>query len=91
MKDESLPFSVMIFTICAITTLGMLMLRRSLAFFGNAELGGPTFSKIMSSCIFVGLWLFYVLLASLQAYKYIPPLQDPEYYSTKVCFIRTED
>ena len=74
MKDESLPFSVMIFTICAVSTLAMLMVRRSLAFFGNAELGGPMFPKILSSCVFIGLWILYVLLASLQAYKYIPPL-----------------
>ena len=74
MKDESLPFSVMIFTICAVSTLGMLMLRRSLSFFGNAELGGPTFPKLLSAIVFVGLWLTYVMLASLQAYKYIPAI-----------------
>ena len=74
MKDESLPFSVMIFTICAVSTLAMLMVRRSLPFFGNAELGGPTFPKILSACVFITFWIVYVLLASLQAYKYIPPL-----------------
>jgi len=72
MVDPSLSFSVMIFTMCAITTLGGLMVRRSLAFFGNAELGGPTFPKILSSCFFVGLWVLYILLASLQAYEVIP-------------------
>ena len=74
MEDPSLPFSVMIFTICACSTLAMLMVRRSLAFFGNAELGGPTAPKIISSVIFVSLWVLYVVLASLQAYEYIPPL-----------------
>ena len=74
MKDESLPFSVMIFTVCAVTTLAGLMVRRSLPFFGNAELGGPMFPKILSACVFVGLWLVYISLASLQAYGYIPPL-----------------
>merc|ERR1712088_673185 len=44
-EDPSLPFSVLIFTICAISTLVLLMVRRSVGFFGNAELGGPTVPK----------------------------------------------
>ena len=74
MKDESLPFSVLIFTICAISTLALLMIRRSLGFFGNAELGGPTVPKTISSVIFITFWIIYVVMASLQAYEYIPPL-----------------
>jgi len=74
MKDPSLPFSVLIFTICACTTIGFLMVRRCVEFFGNAELGGPTVPKAISSVIFVSLWVLYVVLASLQAYEYIPQL-----------------
>ena len=74
MNDESLPFSVLIFTICAISTLALLMIRRSLGFFGNAELGGPTVPKTISSVIFVTFWIIYVVMASLQAYGHIPPL-----------------
>ena len=74
MEDPSLPFSVLIFTICAISTLGLLMVRRCVGFFGNAELGGPTVPKAISSVIFIGLWIIYVVMASLQAYEYIPKL-----------------
>ena len=70
-KDASLSFSVSIFTICAVTTIGCLMVRRSVAFFGNSELGGPTLAKTMSAVFFVSLWGFYVILASLQAYGII--------------------
>ena len=71
MKDESLTFSVAIFTICAVSTLTFLMVRRNVPFFGNAELGGPTLAKTISALAFVGLWIFYVVLASLQAYDVI--------------------
>ena len=71
MEDPSLPFSVTIFTICAVSTLGMLMIRRNVAFFGKAELGGPQLAKTLSAIVFVGLWLLYVLMASLQAYGVI--------------------
>lgn len=72
MKDESLTFSVAIFTICAISTLSFLMVRRNVPFFGNAELGGPTLPKTLSAIFCVSLWVMYILLASLQAYGVIP-------------------
>ena len=72
MKDESLTFSVAIFTICAVSTLTFLMVRRNVPFFGNAELGGPTLPKTLSAIFCVSLWVMYILLASLQAYGVIP-------------------
>ena len=74
MKDSSLSFSVLAFTICAVSTLVMLMIRRNVGFFDKAELGGPNFSKLLSAGIFVTLWLVYVMLASLQSYGQIDPL-----------------
>jgi len=77
MEDPSLPFSVTVFTICAVSTLIMLMIRRNVAFFGKAVLGGPQVPKILSALVFVGLWMTYILLASLQAYGVIFPVAKP--------------
>ena len=74
MKDKSLSFSVLVFTICALSTLVMLMIRRYVGFFGKAELGGPDFARFLSSGILVILWLAYVGLATMQAYGKIDPL-----------------
>jgi len=67
-KDEALGFSVLLYSIAAILAIALLMLRRKLAFFGNAELGGTVAPKFVSGAILVGLWFSYVLLSSLQAY-----------------------
>ena len=48
------------------------MLRRVTAFFGNSELGGPTVAKYLTAAVFVGFWMIYVLMASLNAYGHIP-------------------
>lgn len=42
----SLSFSVMLYTICAILAVALLMARRFLPVFGNAELGGTTVPKV---------------------------------------------
>lgn len=68
----SLVFSVTIFSICACTTIGFLFLRRTLSYFGGAELGGPTKQKWFSGIFLISLWLFYVLMSTLQAYEFIP-------------------
>merc|ERR1712088_1053102 len=70
-KDEALGFSVLLYSIAAILAIALLMLRRKLAFFGNAELGGTVAPKYVSGAILVGLWFSYVLLSSLQAYEKI--------------------
>jgi len=71
MNAGTLGFSVTIFTICAVTTLAFLMVRRSLAIFGNAELGGPDMPKYITFGFFIMLWIIYVLLSSLQTYEVI--------------------
>lgn len=68
----SLVYSVTIFSICAVITLGFLFLRRTLSYFGCAELGGPVKQKWFSGIFLICLWLFYVLMSTLQAYEIIP-------------------
>lgn len=46
-----------------------MMMRRSKVIGG--ELGGPHAYKLATSILFVFLWLFYVLMSSLEAYDYI--------------------
>ena len=70
-EDAALGFSVLLYSIAAILAIALLMLRRKLAFFGNAELGGTVAPKYVSGAILVGLWFSYVLLSSLQAYEKI--------------------
>ena len=46
--------------------LGTLTLRRFSSAFGNAELGGPTGTKRLSSALMISLWIFYIALSILQ-------------------------
>ena len=64
----SLAFSVTIFCITALLCLVILLVRRKL----GGELGGPMIYKLPTVLLFVGLWLFYVLMSSLEAYHIIP-------------------
>ena len=59
---------MLLYSIAAILAIALLMLRRKLAIFGNAELGGTVGPKYVSGAILVALWFSYVLLSSLQAY-----------------------
>jgi len=59
----SLGFSVVVFTLCAMTTLGLLQYRRVVH---GCELGGALGPAKVHSAIFAGLWVLYVLLSSLQ-------------------------
>ncbi len=67
----SLGFSVTVFCIEALVAILILFLRRNPAVGG--ELGGPKHIKKITSGIFVFLWIFYVLVAALEAYKVIEP------------------
>ncbi|KAF4518915.1 hypothetical protein B566_EDAN006753 [Ephemera danica] len=66
-----LGFSVMVFTLVAILAIIVLILRRKLTLFGKAELGGPFWPKMFSVGFLISLWLLYIVLSSLQAYKII--------------------
>ncbi|XP_071752529.1 solute carrier family 8 member 4b isoform X7 [Centroberyx gerrardi] len=67
----SLAFSVTLFTILAVVCVITLLYRRRASVAGG-ELGGPRTCKLVTSLMFVSLWLIYILLASLEAYCHIP-------------------
>lgn len=62
----SLAFSVTLFTIFGLFSMGVLMLRRRPSIGG--ELGGPQVPKVLTSLLFFGLWFLYILFSSLEAY-----------------------
>ena len=68
---DTLVFSVIVYTCCAILAVTFFMIRRFLPIFGNAELGGPKVSKWISSFFFVFLWFLYIILSVLQSYGVI--------------------
>ncbi|XP_028659976.2 sodium/calcium exchanger 1-like isoform X1 [Erpetoichthys calabaricus] len=65
----NLAFSVTLFTIFAFINVAVLIYRRRPSIGG--ELGGPRTAKILTTLLFVFLWLMYILLASLEAYCHI--------------------
>ncbi|KAL0969923.1 hypothetical protein UPYG_G00234580 [Umbra pygmaea] len=67
----SLAFSVTLFTVMACMCVMILIYRRRTSVAGG-ELGGPRTTKIVTSLIFVFMWLIYILLSSLEAYCHIP-------------------
>jgi len=70
-EPGSLGFSVTIFCTEAVIAILILLLRRNPAVGG--ELGGPKAVKTVTSGIFVCLWIFYVLIAAMEAYDVIEP------------------
>lgn len=68
----SLSFSVVIYTLCGVTCICFLLLRRYLRAFGPGELGGTKGLKFFTAIFFIFLWILYVLLSAFQAYYYIP-------------------
>jgi len=64
----ALGFSVTVFSICAVTTIGTLCLRRKLL---GCELGGDKKIATKTSIFMWSLWFIYVFLSSLQAYGHI--------------------
>ncbi|XP_047736729.1 sodium/calcium exchanger 3 [Hyalella azteca] len=69
-ESGNLGFSVGLFTILSAVCLGLIIARRTIPYFGKAELGGPAFPKYMTGFLMIALWLIYVFLASLQTYGY---------------------
>jgi len=70
-EPASLGFSVTVFCIEAVVAITILMIRRNPAIGG--ELGGPKAAKTATSALFVFLWVFYVMIAALEAYGVIVP------------------
>jgi solute carrier family 8 (sodium/calcium exchanger) len=63
----NLAFSVTLFCSCAAVAIGVLVLRRWRRVVGG-ELGGPARYKVPTTVLFVALWLFYVIMSSLEVY-----------------------
>ncbi|XP_053908786.1 sodium/calcium exchanger 2 [Cuculus canorus] len=68
-QTGTLAFSVTLFTIFAFVCISVLLYRRRPHIGG--ELGGPRGPKVLTSALFLGLWLLYVLFAGLEAYCHI--------------------
>ncbi|KAJ3614914.1 hypothetical protein NHX12_018483 [Muraenolepis orangiensis] len=65
----TLAFSVTLFTVFALVCVAVLLYRRRPHIGG--ELGGPRGPKVLTTCLFFGLWLMYIILSSLEAYCHI--------------------
>ncbi|CAB0037572.1 unnamed protein product, partial [Trichogramma brassicae] len=65
---DRLAFSVTLFCSEACVVIVILMLRRSKAIGG--ELGGPMGIKILTSMVLFGLWIFYLIMSTLEATNY---------------------
>ena len=67
-RAGSLGFSVVIFTICACCTIGLILLRRFIPS-QPAELGGNKTGAKASAAFLIFLWFVYVLLSIMKAYE----------------------
>ena len=65
----NLGFSVVIFCVTAVTAIAVMMLRRNKRVGG--ELGGAKSYKLPTSLFFCFLWIFYIVMSSLQTYCHI--------------------
>jgi len=68
----NLAFSVTLFCVEALVAILLMMARRHRSIGG--ELGGPRIPKILTTGFLVFLWVFYVLMSTLEAYKIIPSM-----------------
>uniref|UniRef100_A0A8C4Q3S3 Sodium/calcium exchanger membrane region domain-containing protein n=1 Tax=Eptatretus burgeri TaxID=7764 RepID=A0A8C4Q3S3_EPTBU len=68
-NSGSLAFSVTLYTIFAFIIITVLLYRRRPSIGG--ELGGPRASRIMTSGLFVSLWVLYIVFVSLEAYCHV--------------------
>ncbi|XP_064088795.1 sodium/calcium exchanger 1-like isoform X2 [Macrobrachium nipponense] len=68
----NLAFSVTLFCVEALVAIVLMMARRHPSIGG--ELGGPHIPKMLTTFFLIFLWVFYVLMSTLEAYKLIPSL-----------------
>ena len=61
----------MMYMIVAVSGLLIIVCRRYMKFFGEAELGGPLVPKYVSTVILFGLYALFLLVISLNAYGVI--------------------
>ncbi|KAJ6649303.1 Sodium/calcium exchanger 3 [Pseudolycoriella hygida] len=63
----TLGFSLSLFLAAALIAFAVLFYRRS----RGGELGGPKASKYTASAILIALWVFYLIVSTLEAYGFI--------------------
>ena len=63
---------VMMYMIVAVSGLGILLSRRYMKIFGEAELGGPRLPKFASAAFLFALYALFLLAISLNAYGIMP-------------------
>ncbi|PAA69420.1 hypothetical protein BOX15_Mlig030700g1 [Macrostomum lignano] len=68
-ESGSLGFSVTVFCVEALVAIMIMMLRRLKPVGG--ELGGPFVPKVITTTVFLGLWVTYIILSALENYCYI--------------------
>lgn len=63
---KSFTFSIVIYGICGTLCLVLLVVRRNMSLFGNAELGGTKIPKYASGFFLFFLWFVYIVLNILK-------------------------
>ena len=64
-RSGDLGLSVIVFTVCAICTIGLILIRRNM---GGQELGGNKTGAMASGVFLVILWLIYIIMSCLSTY-----------------------
>lgn len=64
----SLGFSVILFCVCAVTCISFLYVRR---FIFGYELGGNSLPRNLTGLFFIGLWMIYIVVSSLEVEGHI--------------------
>ena len=59
---------MIVFTVCAIITIGLIFLRRAM---GAYELGGPAGPKWATFTLLIILWIVYIVVSTMSTYGLI--------------------
>ena len=70
-SSGTLIFSVGIYSTVSMLALAILVIRRRSTSCGNAELGGPHNTRIVSAGLLVFLWIVYIVLSALKSYDHL--------------------
>ena len=65
---KGLGISVVLFLCCSLIGIAILVIRRCVV---GGELGGSTCGRYFSAAIFISLWVFYIVVSSLNMYEVI--------------------
>ncbi|CAF0716748.1 unnamed protein product [Brachionus calyciflorus] len=70
-ESQYLGIQIALFLIINVICHVLMILRRKLHIFGNAEFGGTDYPRLISSLLLIVLWIFYVLVISLLSFEYL--------------------